>query len=153
MREGVLKLAVVAGEVSGDLLGADLVRALKTQYPGQVELFGVGGEQLTTEGLNSLFDYSELSIMGFTQVLKKLPQLISRIKETGECDHRLQAGCTADHRQSRFHSPSCKARAKGAARPAGGELRLPQRLGVERIPRDGDAFLCRSCAGAVAFRT
>ena len=70
MREGVLKLAVVAGEVSGDLLGADLVRALKTQYPGQVELFGVGGEQLTAEGLNSLFDYSELSIMGFTQVLK-----------------------------------------------------------------------------------
>ncbi len=82
MTEGVLKLAVVAGEVSGDLLGADLVRALKTQFPGQVELFGVGGEQLTAEGLNSLFDYSELSIMGFTQVLKKLPQLISRIKET-----------------------------------------------------------------------
>jgi len=80
--EGVLKLAVVAGEVSGDLLGADLVRALKTQYPERVELFGVGGEQLTAEGLNSLFDYSELSIMGFTQVLKKLPQLISRIKET-----------------------------------------------------------------------
>ncbi|KQZ93200.1 lipid-A-disaccharide synthase [Rhizobium sp. Root564] len=78
----MLKLAVVAGEVSGDLLGADLVRALKTQFPGQVELFGVGGEHLTTEGLNSLFDYSELSIMGFTQVLKKLPQLISRIKET-----------------------------------------------------------------------
>ena len=82
MTDGVLKLAVVAGEVSGDLLGADLVRALKTQYPGQVELFGVGGEQLTAEGLTSLFDYSELSIMGFTQVLKKLPQLISRIKET-----------------------------------------------------------------------
>ena len=82
MTEGVLKLAVVAGEISGDLLGADLVRALKTQYPGQVELFGVGGEQLTAAGLTSLFDYSELSIMGFTQVLKKLPQLISRIRET-----------------------------------------------------------------------
>lgn len=82
MTDGVLKLAVVAGEVSGDLLGADLVRALKKQYPGQVELFGVGGEQLTAEGLSSLFDYSELSIMGFTQVLKKLPQLISRIRET-----------------------------------------------------------------------
>ncbi len=82
MTDGVLKLAVVAGEVSGDLLGADLVRALKTQYSGQIELFGVGGEQLTAQGLNSLFDYSELSIMGFTQVLKKLPQLLSRIKET-----------------------------------------------------------------------
>lgn len=82
MTERVLKLAVVAGEVSGDMLGADLVRALKVQYGGQLELFGVGGEQLTAEGLTSLFDYSELSIMGFTQVLKKLPQLISRIKET-----------------------------------------------------------------------
>lgn len=82
MTVGVMKLAVVAGEVSGDLLGADLVRALKKQYSGQVELFGVGGGQLTAEGLNSLFDYSELSIMGFTQVLKKLPQLLSRIRET-----------------------------------------------------------------------
>lgn len=82
MTERVLKLAVVAGEVSGDMLGADLVRALKAQYGGRVELFGVGGEQLTAEGLTSLFDYSELSIMGFTQVLKKLPQLILRIKET-----------------------------------------------------------------------
>ncbi|WP_288429561.1 lipid-A-disaccharide synthase [uncultured Agrobacterium sp.] len=84
MTERVLKLAVVAGEVSGDMLGADLVRALKVQHGGQVELFGVGGEQLIAEGLTSLFDYSELSIMGFTQVLKKLPQLISRIKETAK---------------------------------------------------------------------
>lgn len=82
MSDTVLKLAVIAGEVSGDLLGADLVRALKVQYPGRVELVGVGGDGLTGEGLTSLFDYSELSIMGFTQVLKKLPQLIARIKET-----------------------------------------------------------------------
>lgn len=82
MSDTVLKLAVIAGEVSGDLLGADLVRALKVQYPGQVELVGVGGDGLTGEGLTSLFDYSELSIMGFTQVLKKLPQLLARIKET-----------------------------------------------------------------------
>lgn len=82
MTQPVLKLAVVAGEVSGDLLGADLVRSLKARFDGRVELVGVGGEGLIAEGLTSLFDYSELSIMGFTQVLKKLPQLISRIKET-----------------------------------------------------------------------
>lgn len=82
MSDTVLKLAVIAGEVSGDLLGADLVRALKVQYPSQVELVGVGGDGLTGEGLTSFFDYSELSIMGFTQVLKKLPQLLARIKET-----------------------------------------------------------------------
>ncbi|MBB3947790.1 lipid-A-disaccharide synthase [Rhizobium skierniewicense] len=82
MTDSVLKLAVIAGEVSGDLLGADLVRALKAQYSGRIELSGVGGDALMAEGLVSFFDYSELSIMGFTQVLKKLPQLIARIKET-----------------------------------------------------------------------
>lgn len=82
MTEAVLKVGVIAGEVSGDLLGADLIRALKSQYAGRIELIGVGGEELAREGLISLFDYSELSIMGFTHVLKKLPQLISRIKET-----------------------------------------------------------------------
>lgn len=77
-----LKVGVIAGEVSGDLLGADLIRSLKAQYPGSVELVGVGGDALEAEGLNSLFDFSELSIMGFTQVLAKLPKLLSRIKQT-----------------------------------------------------------------------
>lgn len=79
-----LKVAVIAGEVSGDLLGADLIRSLKARYPGSIELVGVGGEALEAQGLVSLFDYSELSIMGFTQVLKKLPKLISRINQTAQ---------------------------------------------------------------------
>ncbi|MFB7145386.1 lipid-A-disaccharide synthase [Agrobacterium deltaense] len=79
-----LKVAVIAGEVSGDLLGADLIHSLKAQYTGPVELVGVGGEALEAQGLVSLFDYSELSIMGFTQVLKKLPKLIARINQTAQ---------------------------------------------------------------------
>ncbi|MBW9057447.1 MULTISPECIES: lipid-A-disaccharide synthase [Agrobacterium] len=79
-----LKVAVIAGEVSGDLLGADLIRALKARYPGSIELVGVGGEALEGQGLTSLFDYSELSIMGFTQVLKKLPKLIGLINRAAE---------------------------------------------------------------------
>ena len=78
------KLAVIAGEVSGDLLGADLVRALRTQSSGTIELVGVGGEALEAEGLRSLFDYSELSIMGFNQVLARLPKLIMRIRQTAK---------------------------------------------------------------------
>ncbi|WP_425986940.1 lipid-A-disaccharide synthase [Ensifer sp. R-19] len=78
------KLAVIAGEVSGDLLGADLVRALRTQSTSTIELVGVGGEALEAEGLRSLFDYSELSIMGFTQVLARLPKLIMRIRQTAK---------------------------------------------------------------------
>ncbi|MFT4181226.1 MAG: lipid-A-disaccharide synthase, partial [Rhizobium sp.] len=77
-----LKLAVVAGEVSGDLLGGDLVAALKRRHDGPVELIGVGGEALEAQGLQSLFDYSELSIMGFSQVIKRLPKLLARIKQT-----------------------------------------------------------------------
>jgi len=78
-----LKLAVVAGEVSGDLLGGDLVAALK-RHNGPVELIGVGGEALEAQGLRSLFDYSELSIMGFIQVIKRLPKLLARIRQTAD---------------------------------------------------------------------
>ncbi|MDE1995811.1 MAG: lipid-A-disaccharide synthase [Rhizobiaceae bacterium] len=79
-----LKLAVVAGEVSGDLLGGDLVAALKLRHDGPVELVGVGGDALEAQGLKSLFDYSELSIMGFAQVIKRLPKLLARIRETAD---------------------------------------------------------------------
>ncbi|WP_026614254.1 lipid-A-disaccharide synthase [Ensifer aridi] len=77
------RLAVIAGEVSGDLLGADLVRALRARVDG-VELVGVGGEALEAEGLRSLFDYSDLSIMGFSQVLANLPKLLLRIRQTSQ---------------------------------------------------------------------
>ncbi|CDM58223.1 MULTISPECIES: lipid-A-disaccharide synthase [Rhizobium] len=82
MSEASLKVAIVVGEVSGDLLGADLVAALKQQYQGRVELIGVGGEGLDAQGLRSLFDFSELSVMGITQVLSNLPRLVRRIRET-----------------------------------------------------------------------
>ncbi|MGV0819888.1 lipid-A-disaccharide synthase [Martelella sp. AMO21009] len=79
-----LKIGIVAGEVSGDLLGANLIAALKALHGGPVELVGVGGDGLAGEGLESLFDYSELSIMGFTQVIARLPQLLRRIRQTAD---------------------------------------------------------------------
>lgn len=84
MRGETLKVAVVVGEVSGDLLAADLVHYLRQEYSGAVELVGVGGDSLEEQGLKSLFDYSELSIMGITQVLKRLPQLLHRIRQTAD---------------------------------------------------------------------
>ncbi|MEZ2130658.1 MULTISPECIES: lipid-A-disaccharide synthase [unclassified Sinorhizobium] len=82
MTSASLKVAVVAGEVSGDLLGADLIAALKTAHGGPLELIGVGGEGLEAQGLRSLFDFSELSVMGITQVLARLPKLVARIRQT-----------------------------------------------------------------------
>lgn len=84
MTKEPLKIAVVAGEVSGDMLGGDLVAALRSAYPGDIEIMGVGGPALEGQGLKSLFDFSELSIMGISQVLKRLPLLLRRIRQTAD---------------------------------------------------------------------
>ena len=84
MTERPLTIGVIAGEVSGDLLGGDLIAALRAAHAGPVALVGVGGEALEREGLKSLFDFSELSIMGISQVLKRLPSLIRRIRQTAD---------------------------------------------------------------------
>ena len=76
-----LRLAIVAGEESGDLLGADLVAALKAS--GQdVTLTGVGGAHLQAEGLVTLFDPAEIALMGLSAIVRSLPRLMRRIRQT-----------------------------------------------------------------------
>ncbi len=75
-----LRIAVLAGEASGDQLGAAIVAELKKG--ADIELMGVGGPLLAAEGLSSLFDYTDLSVMGLTEVLPRLPKLLARIDET-----------------------------------------------------------------------
>ncbi|WP_429930294.1 lipid-A-disaccharide synthase [Agrobacterium vitis] len=84
MENRPLKIAVIAGEVSGDLLGADLIAALKQRHDGEITLIGVGGPALEAQGLTSLFDFSELSVMGITQVLAKLPRFLTLIGTTAK---------------------------------------------------------------------
>ncbi|MGB0922257.1 MAG: lipid-A-disaccharide synthase [Alphaproteobacteria bacterium] len=76
-----LKLAVLAGEPSGDLLGAEIVAALHQRLgPEGVELVGVGGEHLSAKGLNSLYPMETLSIMGIAEVLPRLRELLKIIR-------------------------------------------------------------------------
>lgn len=79
-----LKIAVVAGEESGDLLGADLIDALRLQTDRLVEIVGVGGAHLQERGLKTLFNPEEISLMGLGAVLKNLPKLIMRINQTAK---------------------------------------------------------------------
>jgi len=72
---------LVAGEPSGDRLGAALIKGLRRLYP-QVEFSGVGGPLMQAEGLESLFAMEELSIMGLAEVLPKLPALLQRVRQT-----------------------------------------------------------------------
>ncbi|MDE0758256.1 MAG: lipid-A-disaccharide synthase, partial [Pseudomonadales bacterium] len=67
---------LVAGEASGDQLGGSLMRALKSRNPDAV-FTGVGGPAMISEGLQSWYDLERLSVNGFSEPLKRLPELIS----------------------------------------------------------------------------
>lgn len=75
---------IVAGEPSGDVLGARLMAAIKEKAEGRVRFAGVGGERMEAEGLESLFPLSDVSIMGYLEVLPKIPLLFARIRDTVE---------------------------------------------------------------------
>ena len=79
-----LKIAIVAGEESGDLLGADLVDALRGQTDRLVDIVGVGGDHLAERGLKTFFDPHEIALMGLGAILKNLPGLILRINQTAK---------------------------------------------------------------------
>lgn len=77
-----LRIGIVAGEESGDLLGADLIRELERQAGRKVELVGVGGRHLEAFGLKSLFSSGEIALMGISAIVRDLPRLIRRIGQT-----------------------------------------------------------------------
>lgn len=77
-----LKIYLIAGEPSGDLLASRLMRALKKQTNGAVAFYGVGGETMRAEGLTSLFPISDLAVMGFLEVLPSIPKILRRIRQT-----------------------------------------------------------------------
>src|SRR5690606_19746443 len=70
-----LRVALVAGEASGDLLGAGLVTALRERLPG-AEFAGIGGNAMRDAGFQAWHDCSELAVMGLAEVLRHLPRLL-----------------------------------------------------------------------------
>lgn len=76
-----LHICLIAGEASGDILGAGVMHALKAQHP-DIQFSGVGGSRMKEEGLTSLFAMEELSVMGIWEVLPRLFNILSRIRQT-----------------------------------------------------------------------
>lgn len=73
---------IVAGEASGDVLAAGVMKSLKKMTGGRVRFAGVGGDRMAGEGLTSLFPISEMAVMGFFEILPHAPKLLRRIRQT-----------------------------------------------------------------------
>jgi lipid-A-disaccharide synthase len=78
------KIFLIATEESGDRLGSRLMKVLRQRLGESVQFEGVGGRSMAHEGLVSLFPIEDLSIMGFTAVVKQLPMILRRIRDTAD---------------------------------------------------------------------
>ena len=77
-----LLVYLIAGEPSGDLLASRLMKALREKTGGKVRFAGVGGETMISNGFESLFDSSELAVMGLAEVIPSIPRILGRIRQT-----------------------------------------------------------------------
>jgi lipid-A-disaccharide synthase len=104
-----LRIALVAGEPSGDRLGAGLMRALREESSGGVTCVGVGGERMAEEGLTSLFPLDDLAVMGLVEVLPHAPRILRRLAETARFlrDHPPDALVTIDAPGFNFRLARC----------------------------------------------
>ena len=81
---------LIAGEPSGDLIASRLMAALKRRTENRVRFAGIGGPLMADEGLESLFPYGELSLMGVLEIVPHVPRMLRRIRATARAPH---AGC------------------------------------------------------------
>lgn len=81
-RGNELFVYLIAGEPSGDLLASRLMRALREKTNGKVRFAGIGGETMIENGFESLFDSSELAVMGLAEVIPSIPRILKRIRQT-----------------------------------------------------------------------
>ena len=77
-----LRFFIVAGEPSGDALGAKLIAALKGKVGSAAAFAGVGGEEMAREGLVSIFPLVDVTVMGPMSILPRLPRIIRRVHQT-----------------------------------------------------------------------
>ena len=76
-----MKIYLIAGEPSGDLLGSRFMKAMQAKHP-EIDFVGVGGESMEKAGLKSLFDISDLAVMGLAEVVPSIPKILGLIKKT-----------------------------------------------------------------------
>lgn len=87
------KIYIIAGEASGDNIGAKLITQLKNISKFPLEFYGVGGKKMQEVGLQSLFPMEEISIIGFIEAIPHIPNIFRRLKQTFEDIKKIQPDC------------------------------------------------------------
>lgn len=75
-----VRILISAGEASGELYGAQLIESLRRKDPS-LEFFGVGGERMRTAGCDTVFDSSDLAVVGITEIVSHLPKIYERFRK------------------------------------------------------------------------
>jgi len=83
MGDAPLRLGLVAGEASGDLLGGLLLQGLRARWPG-LQAAGIGGPKLVAQGLDAWWPHERLSVFGYVDALKRLPELLRIRRQLGD---------------------------------------------------------------------
>jgi lipid-A-disaccharide synthase len=103
-----LRLFLVAGEHSGDALGAKLIAALKQRHDGILTLAGVGGEDMAHEGFTSLFPIEDVAVMGPMSILPRLPRILRRVYQTVDAALAFKPGAVVIIDSPEFTHPIAK---------------------------------------------
>ena len=80
LQDKKFKIFIMAGELSGDILGEGLINQLKKLSQNKIEIYGVGGAKMIAQGLKPIFNIKSLSIMGIFEVLLKIPSIFMLLK-------------------------------------------------------------------------
>jgi lipid-A-disaccharide synthase len=89
-RTRALTVMLVAGEPSGDQLGAQLMAGLKELTAGQVRIVGAGGSAMTAEGLESLFPLDATAVIGLREVVPRIPAILRRVRQAADFALKLR---------------------------------------------------------------
>ncbi len=144
------KIFLIATEESGDRLGAHLMKVLRQRLGGAVQFEGVGGLAMGREGLKSLFPIEELSVIGFSAVVKQIPKLLRLIRNTVDAVVRAEPDILLIIDSPDFtHRVARRVRSRELIDSNRG-LCVAVGLGVAAGQGAGHARLYRSRAGAAA---
>lgn len=102
------RLFLIAGEHSGDALGAKLMEAINRRLRKRVRYLGVGGAGMAKQGLSSQFDIEEVAVMGPLSILPRLPRLVSRVYATAAAAIAAEPDCVVIIDSPEFTHPIAK---------------------------------------------